>query len=87
MAKDNGGDLRSVLGERKIPLAYIIRKDPSVPTDDTILYPTKQQDEMIARAPHFSLGVDGNRVPDPICLANNEKVWEIISRLTRELPS
>ncbi len=74
--------LRSVLGERQIPLAYVVRKDESVPEIDEI-YPTIQ-DEMIARAPHFSTNALGVRVPDPIFLANREKVWDTISRITRE---
>jgi hypothetical protein len=46
-------------------------------------YPTIQ-DKMIARAPHFSVNALGVRVPDPIFLANCEKVWDIISRIIRE---
>ncbi|KAI2490202.1 hypothetical protein MHU86_24393 [Fragilaria crotonensis] len=77
--------LRSYLGERKIPLAYVIRKDEAIPTgaDPPTNYPTKQ-DEMIARAPHFTLGDDNVRVPDPVYLANREKVWDIISKITRD---
>lgn len=76
--------LRSYLGERKIPLAYVIRKDAEVPTDeDEAIYPTIQ-DEMIARAPHFSLNAANVRVPDPTYLVNREKVWDIISKITRE---
>ena len=74
--------LRSVLGERKIPLAYVVRKDENVAAA-TETYPTIQ-DEMIARAPHFSINADGAKIPDPIYLANREKVWDIISRITRE---
>ena len=49
--------LRSVLGERKIPLAHVIHKEPAVPADVNvagvpIVYPTKQ-DEMIQRALHL----------------------------------
>jgi ribosomal protein S13 len=74
--------LRSVLGERKIPLAYVVRKDEEVAADG-ITYPTIQ-DEMIARAPHYTISEAGVRTYDPIYLANREKVWEIISRITRE---
>jgi ribosomal protein S13 len=74
--------LRSVLGERKIPLAYVVRKDEGVAADG-ITYPTIQ-DEMIARAPHYTISEAGVRTYDPIYLANREKVWEIISRITRE---
>ncbi|KAI2507210.1 hypothetical protein MHU86_7167 [Fragilaria crotonensis] len=77
--------LRSYLGERKIPLAYVVRKDDNIPAglDPMTNYPTKQ-DEMIARAPHFTLGDDGTRVPDPVYLVNREKVWDIISKITRD---
>ncbi|KAI2502384.1 hypothetical protein MHU86_12041 [Fragilaria crotonensis] len=40
------------------------------------------QDEMIARAPHFSL-VAGVRTADPAYLINREKVWDVIARITR----
>jgi hypothetical protein len=74
--------LRSVLGERQIPLAYVVWKDERVPEMDETS--ATIQDEMIARAPHFSTNALGVRVPDPIFLANREKVWDIISRITRE---
>lgn len=68
--------LRSYLGERKIPLAYVIRKLAEVPIaagDPATNYPTIQ-DEMIARAPHTTVNGDGATVPDPIYLVNREKV-------------
>ncbi|KAI2493979.1 hypothetical protein MHU86_20553 [Fragilaria crotonensis] len=86
--------LRSVLGERKIPLAYVTRKDIEVPDDADLTYPTIQ-DQMIARAPHYvvnTAGVPhyvvntaGVRTLDPTYIINREKVWEIISRITRDL--
>ncbi|KAI2506534.1 hypothetical protein MHU86_7849 [Fragilaria crotonensis] len=77
--------LRSVLGERKIPLAYVVRRDDAIPTGDnpSTSYPTIQ-DEMIARAPHFTIAEDGTKILDPVYLVNREKVWDIISRITRE---
>jgi hypothetical protein len=39
---------------------------------------------MIARAPHYTTFANGTQVPDPIYLVNQEKVWDIISRITRE---
>ncbi|KAI2512366.1 hypothetical protein MHU86_2028 [Fragilaria crotonensis] len=74
--------LRSVLGERKIPLAYVIRKNEDI-APDTETFPTVQ-DEMIGRAPHFSINAEGVRVPDPVYLVNREKVWDIVSRITRK---
>jgi hypothetical protein len=77
--------LRSILGERKIPLAYVVRKDEAIPTGNNpaTSYPTKQ-DEMIMRAPHYSIGDDGVKIPDPVYLVNREKVWDIISTITRD---
>ncbi|KAI2502051.1 Reverse transcriptase (RNA-dependent DNA polymerase) [Fragilaria crotonensis] len=77
--------LRSYLGERKIPLAYVIRKNDAVPEDDVggAVYPTIQ-DEMIARAPHYTLNAANMRISDPTYLVNREKVWDIISKITRE---
>jgi hypothetical protein len=77
--------LRSILGERKIPLAYVVRKNEDIPAeaDPPTRYPTKQ-DEMIARAPHYSIEPDGTRIPDPVYLVNREKVWEIIASITRD---
>ncbi|KAI2494566.1 hypothetical protein MHU86_19981 [Fragilaria crotonensis] len=78
--------LRSVLGERMIPLAYVVRKEEAIPDDDAnATYPTIQ-DEMIARAPHYTLNAENVRVPDPVYLANRGRVWDIISQITREHP-
>ena len=76
--------LRSYLGGRKIPLAYVIRKDEAIPIggDPPTNYHTKQ-DKMIARAPHFMPDNHGTRIPDPVYLVNREKVWDIISKITR----
>lgn len=70
--------LRSYLGDKKIPLAYVVRKDTDVPATDPEGGYASIQEEMIARA------VAGVRVPDPTYLINREKVWEIIARITRE---
>jgi hypothetical protein len=80
--------LRSILGERKIPLAYVVRKNADIPAGDdpTMSYPTKQ-DEMIARAPHYTIDEDGTKIPDPVYLVNREKVWEIIASITRDKDS
>ena len=71
--------LRSYLGERKIPLAYDVCKNDAVPGDDReVIYPTIQ-DEMIARAPHYTRKAPNIKAPDPTYLVNREKVWDIIS--------
>ena len=76
--------LRSYLGERKIPLAYVIRKTVDLPTDETpTSYPTIQ-DEMIRRAPQTFTTAAGVTAPDPIYLVNRGKVWDIISKITRD---
>jgi hypothetical protein len=58
--------LRSYLGKRKIPLAYVIRKDVGIPVgaDPSTNYPTKHN-EMIARAPHRAISEGGVLIPDP----------------------
>lgn len=75
--------LRSYLGDKKIPLAYVVRKDENVPDEDPDGGYATVQDEMIARAPHFTT-VGAVRTLDPTFLVNREKVWEIIARITRE---
>jgi hypothetical protein len=45
------------------------------------------QDEMIRKALHYSIAADGTTIPDPIYLINREKVWDINSKITRELSS
>ncbi len=61
--------MRSYLGERKVPLAYVVRKNVAIPDGDdpSTNYPTIQ-DEMIARAPHTVVATDGTVTPDPIYL-------------------
>ena len=72
--------LRSYLGERKIPLACVVRKNVAIPDGDDppTNYPMIQ-DEMIARAPHTA---DETVIPDPIYLMNREKIWDVISKIT-----
>ena len=75
--------LCSYLGEKKIPLAYVVRKDADVSVTNRNGGYATIQDKMIARAPHFSI-VAGVRVSDLTYLVNREKLWEIIARMTRE---
>jgi hypothetical protein len=42
------------------------------------------QDEMIATAPHTVVAANGTANPYPIYLVNHEKVWDIISKITRD---
>jgi hypothetical protein len=72
--------LRSILGERKTPLAYVVRKNENIPggTDPSAGYSTKQ-DEMIARARHFTVDANGIRTTDPVFIVDREKVWDIIA--------
>jgi hypothetical protein len=74
--------LRSYLGDKKIPLAYVVRESEDVPVADPEGGYATLQDEMIARAPHFSL-VASVRTADPAYLINREKVWDVIARITR----
>ena len=41
---------------------------------------------MIARTPHFTLNAGRVAVLDPIYLVSRGKVWDVISRITREHP-
>jgi hypothetical protein len=84
--------LRGNLGVTKVPLSYVVRDDPDVPADaddpasGTVgsRYPNKQE-EMIARAPFWSIvagaapGTYGASF-----LTDRERVWELISALTRD---
>ena len=67
--------LRSILGEQKSPLAYVVCKNENIRAgnDPSTSYLT-MQDEMIARATHYSIDADGTKVPDPVYLVNREKV-------------
>ena len=76
--------LRLYLGEQKIPLAYVVRKDEGVPAINPDGSYATVQDEMIARAKHFTLGADGICIPEPTYITNREKVWEIIAKITRD---
>jgi ribosomal protein S13 len=78
--------LRSYLGNHKIPLAYVVRKNEAVPEVDPPDGYAAIQDEMIARARHYTLDADGNKVPDPTYVTSREKVREIIAKITRDLP-
>jgi hypothetical protein len=42
------------------------------------------QDAMIARARHHATAADGAITPDPVYVANREKVYEIIAKMTRD---
>ena len=67
--------LRSYLGERKLSLAYVVRKNEAVPVNNGEATYPKKQDEMIARAPHHTTNAVNVSVPDPTYLVNREKVW------------
>ena len=70
---------RGCLGDSsKIPLAYVIRTDED-PAGDPAAGWTSKADELIGRAP---IRVGGNPVPN--FLADNIKVWELLSGLTRK---
>jgi hypothetical protein len=78
--------LRCFLGDRKIPLAYVVRKDEDIPADDPAAGYSTVQEAMIARAKHFTVAADGTKTPDPAYINNREKVYEIIAKITREHP-
>lgn len=72
--------LRGCLGTTKIPLAYVIRADIQVPAADPAEGYDSNQAELIARAPIM----DGNNYVQTY-LRDREKVWELISDITREM--
>ena len=69
----------NISGDRKIPLAYVIRKDQAIPTTEPEDGYATVQDEMIARARHYTIAADGTMADDPVYVANREKVYEIIA--------
>ena len=71
--------LRNHLGETKIPLAYVVRRESAVPDQATDLatnYPLVQ-DEMIARAPD----VNGAGDVDVVYELDHRHVWTIMADL------
>ncbi len=79
--------LRSYLGDRKIPLAYVVRKDEDVPADNPAAGYLTVQEAMIARAKHYAVAAaDGTKTTDPAYINNREKVYEIIAKITRDQP-
>jgi hypothetical protein len=75
------------LGVTKIPLAYIIRDSATVPNsnaDPEDGYASRQ-DEMIARAPHTFVPPGAIApVRTDTFKTDNAKVWEILSKMTRD---
>ena len=74
--------LRNYLGETKIPLSYVVRREAEVPpqaTDPSANYPLVQ-DEMIRRASHQT----GEGSVDPVFEVDNRLVWTIIADLMRD---
>lgn len=76
--------LGSVLGVTGIPLAYVLRTEEAVTpaADDAADNYATPREEMIARAPIRTGGADTPFTPT--YQADVEKVWEIISSLTRD---
>ncbi len=69
--------LRGTLGDTKNPLAYVIRAEIPIQADPEDGYPSKL-DELIARAP-IRVGENFTATYQ----ADNLKVWELLSALTR----
>jgi hypothetical protein len=77
--------LRSYLvGEHKIPLAYVVRNGENVPADDRVGRYTTVQDAMIACTRQYLTAADGMIMPDPVYVANREKIYKIIAKMTRD---
>jgi hypothetical protein len=78
--------LCSYLGDRRIPLAYVVRKDEAVPVDDPAGQYATVRDGTITRARHFTIEADGTQIIDAVYLTNRKKVYEIIAKITRDHP-
>jgi hypothetical protein len=78
--------LCSYLGDRKLTLAYVVRKDEDVPADNPAAGYSTVQEAMIARAKHYTVAADGTKTPNPAYINNRKKVYEIIAKITRDHP-
>jgi hypothetical protein len=70
--------LRGCLGVTKIPLAYVIRREETIPVEDPVGGYATLQDELIAPAPIR----DNTGAYIATYLTDHAKVWEKISSLT-----
>ena len=75
--------LRSRLGQKEIPLAYVVRRDIAVPEADPPTNYRSRHAEMIRRAPHGSY-VNGVWVFDDTYIENSKIVFNIIAEITRD---
>ena len=75
--------LRSRLGQKEIPLAYVVRRDIAVPEADPPTNYRSRHAEMICRAPHGSY-VNGVWVFDNTYIENSKIVFNIIAEITRD---
>jgi hypothetical protein len=68
--------LRSYLGKKKVPLAYIVGQDAGVvpSVDNPPGNYSAVEEEMVSRAPH----TDAQGNVEATFAANNRKVWEIL---------
>ena len=74
--------LRNYLGETKILLSYVVRREAEVSpqaTDPSANYPLVQE-EIILRAPHQTVA----GAVDPVFEVDNRLVWTIIADLMRD---
>ncbi|KAI2497693.1 hypothetical protein MHU86_16822 [Fragilaria crotonensis] len=77
--------LRSYLGDKMIPLAYVVRKDEAVPTVEPEGGYATVQDEMIARAPHFRITAAGYATRPDISCQPAESLGDHCANHSREL--
>ena len=74
--------LRGCLGVTKIPLAYVVRDNVEALTVDPIGGFTSKQEEQTARTPIVT--VAGGNVFTATYMSDHAKVWEKMSKLTRD---
>jgi hypothetical protein len=79
--------LRSYLGDCKIPLAYVVRKDDAIPVDNPVGQYATVQDAMIACARHFTIKADGTRTINPVYLTNPRRSTRSSQRSLATIPA
>ena len=79
--------LRLIPGERRLPLAYVIRKDIALPDgDDPAEYYPSITDEMVRHAPIGTVNPDGTVTYHPTFRVNNCLCFDKLAAWAREYP-
>jgi hypothetical protein len=75
--------LRSCLGQKEIPLAYVVRRDIAIPEADPSTNYGSGHDQMICRVPHNNY-VNGVWVYNNTYVENSKIVFNITAKITRD---